>query len=123
MALPPTPPGYNNWNQYIEEQGAIIAAAQGLTFQQGKASVKLLDVAEPVRQAVGTPSYRQYNVFTTWAARQVIPQPTINPDVQTAPGRPWQHAPIPSGTFITLENNVDLITTEVASGSNNIVTE
>ena len=123
MALPPTPIGYNSWNEYIEIQGAIIAAAQGLTFQQGKASVKLLDVAEPIRSATGEPYYRQYNVFTTWAARQVIPQPTINPDVPTAEGRPWQHAVIPSGTFITLENNVDLLTTEVASGSNNIVTE
>ena len=89
MALPPTPPGYSNWNEYISVQGAIIAAAQGLTFQEGKASVKLLDVALPVRQAVGTPSYRQYNEFTTWAARAVIPQPTTNPDIPTALGRPW----------------------------------
>lgn len=90
MALPPTPVGYDNWNEYIAEQGLIVAAAQGLTYQQGKASVKLLDVAEPVRQDVGTPSYREYNVFTTWADRQVIPQPNPDPDVDVAPGRPWR---------------------------------
>lgn len=80
MALPPVPEGYDSWNAYIEEQGAIIAAEQGLTFQEGKASVKLLDVAEPVRQSVGTPSYREYNVFTTWADRTVAP----------TTGRPWR---------------------------------
>lgn len=80
MALPPTPAGYDNWNAYIEEQGAIVAADQGLTFQEGKASVKLGDVAEPVRQDVGTPSYREYNVFTTWADRTVAP----------TTGRPWR---------------------------------
>ena len=90
MSLPPVPPTYDSWNAYIEEQGAIVAAAQGLTFQQGKASVKLLDVSEPIRSAVGEPYYRQYNVFTTWAARQVIPQPNPNPDVDVAPGRPWR---------------------------------
>jgi hypothetical protein len=90
MALPPIPPTYDSWNQYIEEQGAILAAAQGLTFQQGKASVKLLDVSEPIRSAVGQPYYRQYNVFTTWADRQVIPQPNPNPDISVAPGRPWR---------------------------------
>ncbi len=90
MALPPTPAGFSNWNEYLEVQGAIIAAAQGLTFQQGKASVKLLDVAMPVRQATGTPSYRIYNVFTDWASREVIPQPNPDPDVEVAPGRPWR---------------------------------
>lgn len=80
MSLPPVPASYDSWNAYIEEQGAVVAAAQGLTFQQGKASVKLLDVAEPVRQAVGTPSYREYNVFTTWADRTVSP----------TQGRPWR---------------------------------
>lgn len=80
MALPPVPPAYLSWNEYIEEQGAIIAAAQGLTFQQGKASVKLLDVSEPIRSAVGEPYYRKYNVFTTWAARALLPEP----------GRPWR---------------------------------
>ena len=78
--LPPTPAGYDNWNAYIEEQGAIIAAAQGLTFQEGKASAKLLYVAMPVRQAAGTLSYRDYNVFTTWAARALVPDE----------GRPWK---------------------------------
>ena len=80
MALPPVPVGYPSWNAYIEEQGAIVAAAQGLTLQQGKASVKLLSVAEPVRQAEGTPSYREYNVFTTWDDRTVAP----------TTGRPWK---------------------------------
>ena len=90
MSLPPVPPSYPSWNAYIEEQGAIIAAAQGLTFQEGKASAKLLYVAEPVRQATGTPSYRTYNVFTDWASREVIPQPNPDPDVPVAPGRPWR---------------------------------
>lgn len=90
MALPPVPPSYPSWNAYIEEQGAIIAAAQGLTFQEGKASAKLLYVAMPVRQDFGTPSYNQYNVFTTWAAREVIPQPNPDPDTPVAPGRPWR---------------------------------
>lgn len=90
MALPPVPSGYDSWNEYIEEQGAIIAAAQGLTFQEGKASVKLLEVAEPVRSDVGTPSYRTYNVFTDWASREVIPQPNPDPDTPVAPGRPWR---------------------------------
>jgi hypothetical protein len=90
MALPPTPSGYTNWNDYIETNAPALAAAQSLTLQQAKASLKLADVAEPVRQAVGTPSYRIYNVFTTWAARAVIPQPTLDPDVPTALGRPWR---------------------------------
>ena len=90
MALPPVPTGYDSSNQYVEEQGAIIAAAQGLTFQEGKASAKLLEVAEPVRSDVGTPSYRAYNVFTTWAAREEIPQPNPNPETPVALGRPWR---------------------------------
>lgn len=90
MALPSVPTGYQSWNQYIEEQGAIIAAAQGLTFQEGKASVKLLEVAMPSRQDVGTPSYRDYNTFTDWTSRQVIPQPNIDPDQPVALGRPWR---------------------------------
>jgi hypothetical protein len=115
MALPPTPSGYDSWNEYIEEQGAIIAAAQGLTFQQGKASVKLLNVAEPVRTAVGTPSYRDYNVFTTWADRAVIPQPNPDPDIQVAPGRPWRLSTPPSiDTIVTLSG--DALTT--LSGDN-----
>jgi hypothetical protein len=104
MALPPTPAGFSNWNEYLEAQGAIIAAAQGLTFQEGKASVKLLEVAEPVRQAIGTPSYNQYNIFTTWANRTVAP--TI--------GRPWQLGPPPPppvDAFITTEAG-DVLTTE-----------
>lgn len=122
MSLPPTPPGYDNWNQYIAEQGAIIAAAQGLTYQQGKASVKLLDVAEPVRKAVGTPSYRIYNEFTTWADRQVIPQPTLDPDVPTALGRPWRlGSPAPGGEPIVANATGDMFITEV--GSDLIVTE
>lgn len=80
MSLPPTPLGYSNWNAYIEEQGAIIAAAQGLTFQEGKASVKLLDVATPGRIDPDSPDYMIYNVFTTWAAR------TVSPEI----GRPWR---------------------------------
>lgn len=80
MALPPTPPGYQNWNEYITANAPALMASQGLTFQEAKASIKLLDVAMPVRQAVGTTSYRIYNVFTTWADRTVAP----------TEGRPWQ---------------------------------
>lgn len=80
MALPPTPLGYSNWNAYIEEQGAIVATAQGLTLQQGKASVKLLDVTSPGRTDPGSPDYMIYNIFTTWPARTVSP----------TTGRPWR---------------------------------
>jgi hypothetical protein len=80
MALPPVPSSYQSWNQYIEEQGAIVAAAQGLTFQEGKASVKLLDVATPGRTDPDSPDYMVYNIFTTWADR------TVSPTV----GRPWR---------------------------------
>lgn len=100
MSLPPAPPGYDNWNQYIEEQGAIVAAAQGLTFQEGKASVKLKDVAEPVRQAIGTPSYREYNVFITWALRTVAP----------TEGRPWRDGYDPPQAYITTQDERDLLT-------------
>ena len=80
MSSPPTPVGYSNWNAYIEEQGAIVAAAQGLTFQQGKASVKLLSVATPGRTNPASPDYMIYNVFDTWA--NITVSPTI--------GRPWR---------------------------------
>jgi hypothetical protein len=80
MALPPVPSGYSSWNAYIAEQGAVVATAQSLTLQQGKASVKLLDVATPGRIDPGSPDYMVYNIFTTWAAR------TVSPTV----GRPWR---------------------------------
>jgi hypothetical protein len=80
MALPPTPIGYDNWNDYITTNAPALATAQGITLQQAKASLKLLYVSEPIRSAVGQPYYRQYNVFTTWADRAVLP----------AAGRPWK---------------------------------
>jgi len=80
MALPPVPMGYNSWNEYIETEAPALAVAQGLTLQQAKASIKLLEVAEPIRSAVGEPYYRDYNLFTTWAARALLP----------ALGRPWR---------------------------------
>lgn len=80
MALPPTPLGYNNWNEYIQINAPALAVAQGITIQQARASLKLLYVSEPIRSAVGQPYYRQYNVFTTWAARALVPDP----------GRPWR---------------------------------
>lgn len=80
MALPPTPVGYDNWNDYIEANAPALATAQGLTIQQARASLKLLYVSEPIRSAVGQPYYRQYNVFTTWADRALLP----------ALGRPWK---------------------------------
>lgn len=88
--LPPVPSGYLSWNQFIEEQGAIIATDQGLTFQEGKASAKLLYVSMPVRQDIGSLSYREYNIFTDWVSREVIPQPNSNPDIPVAIGRPWR---------------------------------
>lgn len=78
--LPPVPSPYLSWNEYIEINAPAVASAQGITLQQAKASIKLLDVAEPIRSAVGQPYYRQYNVFTTWAARALLPDP----------GRPWK---------------------------------
>lgn len=80
MALPPTPVGYDSWNQYIEDNAPALAVAQGLTLQEAKASIKLLDVSEPIRSAVGQPYYRQYNVFTDWASRALLPEL----------GRPWR---------------------------------
>ena len=80
MALPPTPPGYDNWNDYIETNAPALVISQGLTLQEAKASLKLLDVSEPIRSAVGEPYYREYNVFTTWADRALLPNQ----------GRPWR---------------------------------
>ena len=80
MALPPTPAGYDSWNDYIETEAPALAAAQGITLQQAKASLKLLDVSQPIRSAVGQPYYRQYNVFTSWASRALLPNA----------GRPWK---------------------------------
>ena len=80
MALPPTPDGYDNWNDYIETYAHALAASQGITLQEAKASLKLLYVSEPIRSAVGEPYYREYNVFTTWADRALLPEP----------GRPWK---------------------------------
>lgn len=80
MALPPTPVGYDNWNDYIETNAPALAIAESITLQQAKASLKLLEVSEPIRSAVGQPYYRQYNVFTNWASRALLP----------APGRPWK---------------------------------
>lgn len=95
MSLPPVPSGYASWNAYIEEQGAIVAAAQGLTFQEGKATVKLLEVATPGRIDPDSPDYMIYNVFTTWPARTV--SPTI--------GRPWRQGPPIPIAGLTLVTN------------------
>lgn len=78
--LPPVPAPYLSWNDYITTNAPALAVAQGLTLQQAKASLKLLNVSEPIRSAAGQPYYRQLNVFTTWAARAVLP--TV--------GRPWR---------------------------------
>lgn len=80
MALPPTPSGYTNWNEYIQLNAPALALAEGLTIQQARASLKLLYVSEPIRSAIGQPYYRQYNVFTNWASRALLP----------LPGRPWR---------------------------------
>ena len=80
MALPPTPSGYDNWNDYIEANAPALASSQSITLQEAKASLKLLDVSEPIRSAVSEPYYREYNVFTTWAERALLPNQ----------GRPWR---------------------------------
>jgi hypothetical protein len=80
MALPPTPPGYNNWNDYIETEAPGLAVSEGLTLQEAKASLKLLFVSRPIRSAVGQPFFREYNEFTTWALRALVPEL----------GRPWR---------------------------------
>jgi hypothetical protein len=100
MALPPTPVGYVSWNSYIELNAPALAAAQGLTLQEAKASLKLLYVAEPVRQAVGTPSYRIYNQFTTWADR------TVSPVI----GRPWLETGPTDGLLLVTESGDFLVT-------------
>ena len=116
--MPPTPSGYTNWNAYIETNAPAIASAQGLTIQQARASIKLLNVAEPVRSAAGTPSFRIFDVFTTWAARRVIPQPNPNPDVYTAPGRPWRLGTTPIETLLVTETGAGLLT----ESGDNIIT-
>jgi len=80
MALPPTPVGYDNWNDYIETEAPALALAQGITLQQAKSSIKLSLVSAPIRSQVGQPFYRALNVFTTWANRSVLP----------VAGRPWK---------------------------------
>ena len=83
MALPSVPEGFDNWNAYIKAEAPALAAAEGITLQEAKASLKLLEVSQPIRSAVGEPYFRQYNVFTTWADRAVLP----------AAGRPWKLSP------------------------------
>jgi hypothetical protein len=101
MSLPPVPSGYSNWNAYIEEQGAIVAAAQGLTFQEGKATVKLLEVATPGRIDPESPDYMIYNVFTTWADR------TVSPEI----GRPWREGVTPvAGDALVTDSGDSLVT-------------
>lgn len=100
MALPPTPPGYNNWNQYISVNAPAIAAAQGITLQQAKESIKCGNVAMPVRQAVGTPSFRIYNVWIDYASSTHAP----------TEGRPWLiGTPIPAGTGIVTQTQVAIV--------------
>lgn len=80
MALPSVPAPYQSWNDYIKTNAPALAAAQGITLQQAKASLKLLYVSKPIREAAGQPYYRAYNKFTTWGAR------ALSPDS----GRPWK---------------------------------
>lgn len=80
MALPPTPIGYDSWNAYIKAEAPALAIAEGITLQEAKASIKLLEVAKPIRSEVGQPYFRQYNEFTTWADRAILPDA----------GRPWK---------------------------------
>jgi hypothetical protein len=80
MALPSVPQGYDSWNEFIEDNAPAVAQAQGLTLQEAKASLKLLYASEPIRSAAGQPYYREYNVFTNWASRALLPDQ----------GRPWK---------------------------------
>ena len=80
MSLPPVPSGYASWNAYIEDNAPALAAAQSLSLQEAKASIKLLDVATPGRTDPDSTDYMIYNVFTTWADR------TVSPII----GRPWR---------------------------------
>lgn len=79
MALPATPAGYDSWNQYIEDVAPGLVGPS-LTLQEAKAQLKLSLVSQPIRSAVGQPYYRQYNVFTDWASRALLPDF----------GRPWK---------------------------------
>lgn len=110
MSLPPIPTGYISWNEYIAVNAPALAAEQGLTLMEAKCAIKLRDVAMPVRQAEGTPSYRIYNQFTTWDARAVAP----------TQGRPWTQAdPPPEGTGLVTEENSPLF----SENGNWIITE
>ena len=102
MALPVVPPGYDSWNQYITVNAPALMISQGLTFQEAKASIKLLEVAMPVRQDFGTPSYRIYNEFTTWADRTVAP--TL--------GRPWIAGAAVGDFLVTQDIDSDRIVTQ-----------
>ena len=110
MALPSVPYPYVSWNSYIELNAPALAAEQGLTLQEAKASLKLLYVSRPVRQAIDTPSYRIYNVFSTWSDRTVSP----------VSGRPWLQTGPTDGLSIVTESG-DLLVTE--SGDNLITQE
>jgi hypothetical protein len=80
MALPSVPDGYDSWNDYIEQEAPALATAQDISIQEARASIKLSEVSKPIRSATGEPYFRQYNVFTTWAERAILP----------AQGRPWR---------------------------------
>lgn len=99
MALPPIPDGYDSWNDYIETEAPALAVAQGITLQEAKASLKLLYVSRPIRSAEGQPYYRQYNVFTTWDERALLPDA----------GRPWR-LEAPGGLVLTTSDGKTLIT-------------
>jgi hypothetical protein len=93
MALPAVPVGYTSWNAYIEAEAPALASAQGITLQEAKASIKLLEVAKPIRSEVGEPYFRQYNVFTTWANRALLP----------AQGRPWTTGVVTDNLAVSLD--------------------
>ena len=75
--------GYTNWNHYIESDAPALADSQSLMLQEAKASIKLLMVSKPIREEVGQPYYREFNYFTTWDNRAIVPEL----------GRPWKLAP------------------------------
>lgn len=79
MALPVPPSPYLSWNEYIEVNAPSLVSPV-LSLQEAKAQLKLSLVSQPIRSAVGQPYYRQYNVFTDWASRALLPDP----------GRPWK---------------------------------
>lgn len=86
MALPSVPLGYSNWNAYLNDLPKS---------QRGMAKCDV--IAEPIRQAVGTPGYRILNNYVG----------TVSPEV----GHPWAASPL-LGINLVVESGGDILETE-----------